>query len=119
MLRRPGFILLLRFYAYRWNSDLVPDLQLVIGFAAFLVNPYLALSDDAVNKAARHSAKLFKQEIVESLAKLSSGYLDQVYGGFLWLYRIQWMAVGRNYGIFAAVALYCLFSRQNTTITVF
>ena len=115
-----GLLFIPRFrLAYRWNSDLITDLQLVIRLAAFLVNPHLTLSDDAIHTAARHIAELFEQEIIEPLIELSECDLNQAYGSFLWLYCIQWMAVGRNYDIFAAVALYCLFSRQNTTNTVF
>jgi hypothetical protein len=116
-----GLCLILYFelQTYRWNSDLIPDLQLIIGLATLFVDPYLALSDDTVNTITRHIAELFKQEIVEPLIELGGSDLNQNYGCFLWLYCIQWMAVEKNYDIFAAVALYCLFSRQNTTITVF
>ena len=78
--------MLFGFQAYRWNSNLVADLQLVIVLAALLVNPHFALSDDSINKVARHSAKLFKQEIIEPLVELCSSYFDQAYGCFLWFY---------------------------------
>ena len=54
-------------------------------FAAFFINPHLALSYDPVNTAARYIPELFKQEIIEPLVDLGSSYLNQAYGGFLWV----------------------------------
>jgi hypothetical protein len=65
-----------------------------MGFATLFVNPHFALSDDAVNTATRHVTELFKQEIIESLTELSGSDLKHTHSGFLWLYCIQWMAVG-------------------------
>jgi len=67
----------------RRDSHQVSNLQLVLGFATFLVYAHLALADDAVNTSARYAAERLEQKIVEPLIELARRDFDHADRGFL------------------------------------
>ena len=61
----------------RRDAHLVAPLQPVLRFAAFLVDPHLALAQGAVDARARHPGQVPDQEIIEALIDLGGGDFNQ------------------------------------------
>ena len=110
---------MLLFNPHRRNPDQIADGQLIVGFAAFFIDPYFSLTDYPIYPRLRYIFKRFKQEVIQPLITLSGADFNKAYVGFLRSIRIQMMAAQAKCVIFWRVALYCLNHGQYTTKTVF